>query len=65
MSKEKCNTCGIPTKVAVRVFLGLLFVFSGLVSVIVWWDQLWAIVKGIVGILLILLGAVILLVAKD
>jgi len=52
-------------KAILKVILGIIFLTSGILAVIKWKDALWTLLTGGIGLLLILIGALILAVAKD
>jgi len=48
-----------------KVILGLVFLALGIGAVIVWWQDLLTVVKGCVGLFLILAGVITLAIAKE
>ena len=58
-----------PTSEAAKTFfkiiLGLIFVIGGIALAIFWWKDLWTVVKGTLGLFLVMVGAIILAIAKE
>lgn len=52
-------------KSAVKVILGVALIVFGLLAVIIWWTDLWAVVRGVVGLFLLLAGAITIAIAKE
>lgn len=48
-----------------KVILGLVFLVLGVMSILTWWDSLVMIIKGCVGLFLILAGIITLAIAKE
>ena len=59
----KCG-CGA-AKTAFRVIIGLALVGLGVWAVIAWWQELLGVVKGCLGLFLILAGAITVAIARD
>lgn len=49
----------------VKLIVGLTFVFLGIVAVLRWWTDVMIMLKGSIGVMVILLGALVLSLAKD
>ena len=52
-------------KAALKMFVGGLVVILGIMAVIVWWRDLLTIVKGGLGLFMIMAGAIIIAIAKE
>lgn len=52
-------------QVYLKTALGLVFVICGMWLVLAWWDAVWVFVRGCAGIILCLIGAVVLALAKE
>ncbi len=64
--EEKC--CGQGKKVfstLLKVVLGLAFLCLGALAILRWWNLLLMIVKGCIGLFLILAGVITLAIAKE
>jgi len=48
-----------------KVVLGLVFLFLGGAAIISWWSDLLVLVKGCVGLFLVLAGVITLAIAKE
>jgi len=48
-----------------KVILGLVFLGLGAWAILKWWDFLLAILKGSAGLLLLLVGVIVLVLAKE
>jgi uncharacterized membrane protein len=48
-----------------KVILGLAFLVLGVLAVLRWWPHLWTIIRGCVGLFLILAGIITLAIAKE
>ena len=48
-----------------KVILGLVFLGLGVLAVITWWQSLLLVIKGCVGLFLILAGIITLAIAKE
>ena len=48
-----------------KIILGLILIVLGVLMVIGWWDQLVMVVKGCLGLFLILCGLITLAIAKE
>lgn len=49
----------------IKVIIGLVFLALGIAAIIVWWQDLLAVIRGCVGLFLILAGAITLAIAKE
>ncbi len=52
-------------KTAAKIILGIIFIILGLFALIRWWPSLVTLIKGFIGLFLILAGAITLAVAKE
>jgi len=50
---------------AFKVILGLAFLFLGVLAIYNWWSDLLAVVRGCIGLFLILAGIITLAIAKE
>ncbi len=64
-SEDKKCSCNCKSKNITKLFSGILFVVLGLLAVIGWWGCLWTVVKGCVGIVLVLVGAITIAISKE
>ncbi|MDD4953847.1 MAG: hypothetical protein PHG40_02950, partial [Candidatus Omnitrophica bacterium] len=66
--EQKCG-CGCASGKMIpclfKVLLGLAFLVLGAMALLRWWGELLAIVKGCVGLFLILAGLITLAIAKE
>ena len=53
------------TKRFLKLLLGIIFILGGLASYIWWWSSLWVIFKGLLGIVVIIIGILIILISSD
>ncbi|MFC1514752.1 hypothetical protein ACFL5X_02515 [Candidatus Omnitrophota bacterium] len=63
-SREKQCGCGFATT-GLKVIVGLAFIGVGVWAVLTWWTELLSVVKGGIGLLLILVGAITIAIARD
>ena len=63
--KEEKKPVSEAFKTFLKVVLGLIFVLGGIALVIVWWRPLLKVIEGTLGLFLILVGAIILAIAKE
>jgi hypothetical protein len=52
-------------KTVLKVIIGLVLIGLGAWAIILWWPQLLSVVKGCVGLFLILAGLITIAIAKD
>lgn len=57
-------TIAIPLSM-VKLIVGVGLVILGLTAVLGWWEYLVVVIKGCIGIILILAGAVVIAIAKE
>ena len=62
--KEESKVC-MPTKTLGKILIGIIIVVLGLWAVIGWWPDLLVVIKGCVGLFLIMIGAITIAIAKD
>jgi hypothetical protein len=63
--ENKC-CCGKKTLSALfKVILGIVFLILGGLAILKWWGALLLIVKGCIGLFLILIGVITLAIAKE
>jgi hypothetical protein len=48
-----------------KVVLGLAFLVLGVWAILVWWSDLMVVVRGCIGLFLLLAAAIILVIAKE
>lgn len=48
-----------------KVVLGLVFLGLGARAIYCWWAELWAVIKGCIGLFLLLAGIITLAIAKE
>jgi hypothetical protein len=56
---------GAVLKTSIKLIIGIVLVILGLAAVIGWWSSLWVVVKGCVGLFLIMAGAITIAIAKE
>ena len=64
MAEEAKCGCGL-VKTAFKVIIGLVLIGIGAWCVITFWPQLINVIKGCIGLFLILVGAITVAIAKD
>ena len=62
--QEKQCGCGL-AKTGLKVIVGLAFIAAGVWAVLTWWTELLGVAKGGIGLLLILVGAITIAIARD
>ncbi len=62
VDEKKCFVC---SKSGLKVLIGVVLIIIGLSAVISWWPSLLALVKGCIGLLLIMSGAITIAIAKE
>jgi len=62
MAEAKAKNAG---KAALKVVFGLVLLVLGVLAIAVWWQDLLTLIKGAIGIILILAGVVSLAIAKE
>ncbi len=65
MAEENSEKKETKQKSLVKVIVGIVLVALGLLLVIAWWSDLWTLVRGFLGLFLILAGAVTIAIAKE
>jgi hypothetical protein len=68
VKKEEACGCIAGKKMfatVLKVFLGLVFLALGVMAILTWWGSLIAIIKGSIGLFLILAGVITLAIAKE
>lgn len=63
--KTEEKTCCPCSKSGLKVLVGVVLIIIGLSAVISWWPNLLALLKGFVGLLLIMAGAITIAIAKE
>ncbi|MFA5008783.1 MAG: hypothetical protein WC546_06140 [Candidatus Omnitrophota bacterium] len=53
------------TKMIVKIILGIVLILLGLVALISWWSSLLTVIKGCIGLFLILAGVITVAIAKE
>lgn len=53
------------TKMIAKMVLGVAFILLGLIALIRWWPSLWTVIKGCVGLFMILAGVITIAIAKE
>jgi len=61
---KKCDAKKCPGAF-IKVILGLVFLALGAIAILKWWGFLMIIIKGCIGLFLILVGVVALAIAKE
>jgi len=61
--KKTCG-CGV-AKSGIKVIIGIVLIIAGLSAVIRWAPSLWTVVKGFIGLFLIMAGAITIAIAKE
>lgn len=61
---EGKSSC-ICSKPSVKVIIGVVLIIGGLAAVISWWPNLLALLKGCIGLFLIMAGAIAIAIAKE
>lgn len=61
---EEKSRC-ICSKPSVKVIIGVVLIIGGLAAVISWWPNLLALLKGCIGLFLIMAGAIAIAIAKE
>ena len=64
MTEENKASANI-TSAIIKVSLGLVFIALGVCAIIVWWHYLLNIVRGCIGLFLVLIGLISLAIAKE
>ena len=52
-------------KAGFKVIIGVVLIIIGLAAIISWWPNLLALLKGCIGLLLIMAGAITIAIAKE
>jgi len=60
--KKSCCVCSKP---GMKVIIGILLIIIGLAAIISWWPNLLALLKGCIGLVLIMAGAIAIAIAKE
>lgn len=63
--EEKKQEPGKAVSTISKVVLGIVFLTLGVLAILAWWPQLLMIVKGCIGLFLILAGVITLAIAKE
>lgn len=59
------KSCCVCSKPSIKVIIGIVLIIIGLAAVISWWSNLLAMLKGCIGLLLIMAGAIAIAIAKE
>jgi hypothetical protein len=62
MAEEKKSNV---SKMVLKVLIGIVLMALGAVSIYYWWPELLVIIKGMIGIILILVGLIFFAITKD
>ena len=57
--------CACSPKGLMKIILGVVLILLGLAAVIGWWASLWILIKGAIGLFLIMAGAITIAIAKE
>lgn len=63
--EKEAKKSGESMKTALKIIVGIVIVLLGLTAVIRWWPDLLVVFRGCIGLLLILVGAITIAIAKD
>ena len=63
--EKKCCDAKKTLSTLFKVVLGLVFLVLGGLAVLKWWNELFSIIKGCIGLFLILAGVITLAIAKE
>lgn len=63
--ETEAKQCPDTTKMIGKIILGIVFILLGLVALIRWWPSLWTVIKGCIGLFLILAGVITVAIAKE
>ena len=63
--KKESKSAKESVMVVVKIVLGVVFVVIGLWAIIGWWDNVIGLVKGSLGIIILLAGAICFAIAKE
>ncbi|OQX81947.1 MAG: hypothetical protein B6D56_01305 [Candidatus Omnitrophica bacterium 4484_70.1] len=64
-TKEEEKKTGETLKIVLKYILGIVLVGLGIWAVVGFWSSVWILIKGCIGVFLILAGAITLAIAKD
>ncbi|RKY26505.1 MAG: hypothetical protein DRP61_05820 [Candidatus Omnitrophota bacterium] len=62
---EEKKSAGETVKMVLKIALGVVLVGLGIWAIIAWWRDLLLVIKGCIGLFLILAGAITIAIAKD
>ena len=62
-SEENITTS--TSKAKIKVVVGVSLIALGVLAVIVWWSDLWRVVRGLVGLFLLIGGLIVIAIAKE
>ena len=62
VDEKKVSICSKPS---IKVIIGIVLIIIGLAAVISWWPNLLALLKGCIGLILIMAGAIAIAIAKE
>lgn len=63
--EKKCRESSKMMSVIFKVILGIVFLALGVLAILKWWPQLLMIIRGCIGLFLILAGIITLAIAKE
>ena len=52
-------------KTVIKMILGVVLVALGVVAVVVWWEELLMLIRGGIGLFLVLVGLITIAIARD
>ncbi len=59
------NTATSTSKAKIKIIIGVLLISLGVLAVIVWWSDLWRVVRGLGGLFLLIGGLIVIAIAKE
>ncbi len=62
---EEKKSAGEVAKMILKVIIGLVLVGLGIWAIIAWWKDLLLVIRGCIGLFLILAGAITIAIARD
>lgn len=62
--KEKKSAKEVASKI-LKVILGAVFVVAGIALIIICWGDVWTLIKGSIGVVLLLAGVICFAIAKE
>jgi len=63
--EKKDKKAGVSLKAMVKLIMGVLFIVVGLLLIYINREELWNLIKGCIGLALVMIGGIVVAIAKE